>query len=159
MQVGEKMANIRYISTDGKDLELITPLREKTRQFHTERSIHFKKRITEISIQDTNKQILVQSSGGILLDLVEDLDVKELIGYCLTGINSNMNGEIFSIFIKPDYRRLGIGDKLIKQALTWMDKWGVKRKTLHIWAGNEEVIDFYRRYNFEVRSIIMEQVE
>ena len=102
---GDQMANINYIATDGKDLELIAPLREKTRQYHVERSTFFKKRITEISVQDTNKQLLTQSTGGILLDLANDSDTEQLIGYCLTGINNIGHGEILSIYLEPEYRR------------------------------------------------------
>jgi ribosomal protein S18 acetylase RimI-like enzyme len=153
------MPQITYTTTDGKELELITPLREKIRQYHVERSTYFKERITEISVEEANKQLRAKASGGILLDLVRDGDTGNLVGYCLTSINEERRGEIVSIYLEPGYRRQRIGYKLMERALDWMDKHGVKRKMLSIGAGNEEVVDFYRNFNFEVRSIIMEQVE
>jgi ribosomal protein S18 acetylase RimI-like enzyme len=152
------MTNINYIAMGGKDLDLITPLREKIRQYHVERSQYFKERITEISIEDMNRQLLAKAVGGILLDLARDVDTGHLLGYCLTYIDQERHGEILSIYLEPAYRREHIGYSLMKRALDWMDKQGVKRKMLSIGAGNEEVVDFYRHFKFEVRSIIMEQV-
>jgi len=153
------MPKIKYIATDGKDLELITPLREKIRQYHVARSTFFKERITEKSIEEMNKQLLSKAVGGILLDLVRDVETGRLVGYCLTSINEERQGEIGSIYLEPEYRRHRIGYRLMERALRWMDRQDVKRKFLGIGAGNEEVVGFYRRFNFEVRSIIMEQVE
>jgi diamine N-acetyltransferase len=152
------MPKIDYIATDGKDLGLITSLRKKARQFHVERSTYFKELITGMSIEETNKQLLQRAVGGLLLDLVKDLETGHLVGYCLATINEEKHGEIASIYIEPEYRRYRIGYKLIERALDWMDKHGVTRKMLHIWAGNEGVMDFYRHFHFEVRGIYMEQV-
>jgi diamine N-acetyltransferase len=153
------MPKINYIATDAKDIDIITPLRQKTRQYHVERSNFFKDRITEVSIEEQNKKILAMASGGIFLDLAKDDESGNLAGYCLTGINEEKNGVILSIYLEPEYRRQHIGENLMKRALEWMDSRGVKRKKLEIIAGNEEVIDFYRHFNFEVRSILMEQVD
>jgi GNAT superfamily N-acetyltransferase len=153
------MPKINYTATDGKDLELITLLREKIRQYHVERSTFFKERITEMSIEEANKQLLAKAVGGLLLDLARDAETGRLVGYCLTSINEERHGEIVSIYLEPEYRRHRIGYRLMERALDWMDKQGVMRKALGIGAGNEEVVDFYRHFDFEVRSIIMEQVE
>jgi ribosomal protein S18 acetylase RimI-like enzyme len=152
------MTNVNYIAMGGKDLDLITALREKVRQYHVERSTYFKDRITEISIEDMNRQLLAKAFGRILLDLVKDANTGLLLGYCSSYIDQERIGEILSIYLEPEYRSGHIGYTLMNRALDWMDKQGVKRKTLSIGAGNEEVMDFYRHFNFEVRSIIMEQV-
>jgi len=150
---------IIYIATDGKDLELITQLRQKQWQYHAERSPNFGKRIAQRSIKDVNTQLLEKASGGLLLDLARDAETGDLVGYCLSSIDVEWHGEIESIYLEPEYRRHRIGYKLVERALNWMDKKGVSRKKLVVGAGNEEVLDFYRRFNFEVRSINMEQLE
>jgi ribosomal protein S18 acetylase RimI-like enzyme len=153
------MHEVNYIATDEKDIELITPLREKIRQYHVERSKYFKERITEKSIEELNKQMLAKSTHGIYLDLVKDADSGVLVGYCLSNINEEWLGEILSIYLEPEYRRQRIGYRLMERALAWIDRQGAKHKTLGIGMGNEEVVNFYRHFNFEIRTIIMEQVE
>jgi diamine N-acetyltransferase len=153
------MPDIKYIATDGKDLGLIAQLREKTQQYHMERSTYFKELFTKINIHEAHKQLMEKAVGGILLDLVKDTDTDILVGYCLTTINEEKQGEIASIYIEPDYRHCYIGYKLMERALDWMNQRGVTRKVLYIGAGNEEVVDFYRHFNFQVRTIVMEQVE
>jgi ribosomal protein S18 acetylase RimI-like enzyme len=152
------MRQVDYIATDEKDIGLITPLREKIRQYHVERSKYFKERITEKSIEEMNRQLLAKSTHGICLDLVRAVKSGVLVGYCLSNINEERQGEILSIYLEPEYRRQRIGYKLMERALAWMDKQGAKHKVLGIGAGNEEVVDFYRHFNFEIRSVIMEQV-
>lgn len=153
------MPDINYITTDGKDIGLIAGLREKTRQYHMERSAYFKKQFSKINIEEAYKQLLVNAVGGIRLDLVKDVEKNCLVGYCLATINREKQGEIGSIYIEPEYRRQHIGYKLMERALGWMDKQGVTKKILCIAAGNEDVVNFYRHFHFEVRTIVMEQVE
>jgi diamine N-acetyltransferase len=152
------MPNISYIATDGKDLGFIAGLREKTRRYHKERSTHFKELFTETNIKEAYKLLLENAVDGILLDLVKDTNTGYLVGYCLATINKEKHGEIGSIYIEPEYRRRRIGYKLMERALSWMEKEGVTKKILCIAAGNEEVMDFYRHFHFEVRTIVMEQV-
>jgi ribosomal protein S18 acetylase RimI-like enzyme len=159
LEQGNKMPNINYIATDGKDIKLISPLREKQWQYHNKRSKHFGKRIMERSVDEVNEQLLAKATVGLLVDLAEDAETGKLVGYCLTSINAERQGEIESLYLQPEYRNQHIGDKLMKRSLDWMDKQGVKRKILVVGAGNEGVTSFYRRYKFEVRSIIMEQLE
>jgi ribosomal protein S18 acetylase RimI-like enzyme len=149
---------LEYVTSDGRDLELIRALREKIRQFHVERSKHFKKRITEFSIEEMNRKMLEKATGGVYLDLVKDKVTERLIGYCLTYINVEKCGEIASIYLEPEYRRHDIGSRLVTRAMDWMDRQGAVRQILAVGSGNEEVVDFYRRLGFEVRSIIMERL-
>jgi diamine N-acetyltransferase len=151
--------DIKYIAADVKDVGLIAPLREKTRQYHQQRSPHFKRLFAGPNIDEAYKQALEKAVGGILLDLAEDTATDKIIGYCLSTIGEDNNGEIASIYIEPEYRRRRVGYKLLERALDWMDKRAVIRRTLCIGAGNEEVVDFYRHFNFQVRTIVMEQVK
>ena len=152
------MPRVDYIFTDGKDLKLISPLRLKQWQYHNRRSKYFGGLFLGLDIDEVNQRLIAKASGGLLVDLAKDAETGNLVGYCLTSINAERQGEVESIYLEPEYRHQYIGDKLMKRALDWMEKRAVKRKILVVGAGNEEVIAFYRHHNFEVRSIVMEQV-
>ena len=92
------------------------------------------------------------------MDIASDLDTGEIVGYCVSTVSANKQGEIDSIYIEPDYRRSGIGNNLMGRALHWMDDLSATRKVLVVGIGNEEVLEYYRKYNFYPRSVVLEQL-
>ena len=56
------------------------------------------------------------------VDVAMDIVTGQNVGYCVSSVDEERTGEIESIFVASDYRGLGIGDSLMKKALTWMDK-------------------------------------
>ena len=104
--------------------------------------------------------MLEKSKNGVIrIDLARDINRGELIGYCVSTVSEERQGEIDSIYIEPDYRQSGIADNLMKGALKWMDECSVTKRILHVSVGNEDVFGFYTRYNFYPRTTILEQVE
>ena len=79
------------------------------------------------------------------------------MAYCITTISPDNEGEIDSIYVEERYRGHGFGDELIKRSLEWMDKKGVKKKTVRVAVGNQDAMSFYERYGFLPRSITLEQ--
>jgi GNAT superfamily N-acetyltransferase len=66
-------------------------------------------------------------------------------------------GEIESIFVEAPYRSKGIGKALITRALAWMDSSGAIKKRVSVSDGNEGVWEFYRRFGFFPRMMVLEQ--
>jgi diamine N-acetyltransferase len=75
----------------------------------------------------------------------------------MTTIDKHQVGEIDSMFVDKDYRALGIGDFLIRQALDWISTYPVRSVQISVAYGNEEVFDFYKRYGFLPRRTILIQ--
>jgi len=106
------------------------------------------------------KEILEKSrKGAVRIDLASDVDTGELVGYCVSTISVDKQGEIDSIYIEPGYRQSSIGVNLMKRALRWMDGLSATKKILVVAVGNEEVFEFYSQFNFYPRSTVLEQVE
>jgi ribosomal protein S18 acetylase RimI-like enzyme len=104
------------------------------------------------------KQLLEKSCQGALhIDLARDSNTEEHIGYCVTTINPEKQGEIESLFIEKEYRGMGIGDNLMARALAWLKTMSVQKTILGVAEGNESVFPFYRRYNFYPRVTILWQ--
>jgi len=154
------MAKIEYSETDEQGLDLVGALWEKLLEYHRSLSQHFSGRLDRMTFELRKKGLLKKSSGGAMrIDLARDMNTGELVGYCISTVSGDRQGEIESIYIEPDYRGSGIGDNLMKRALRWMDEYPVTRKVLAVGAGNEEVFAFYSRYNFYPRATILEQTE
>jgi len=81
------------------------------------------------------------------------------IGYCVSTVDNRKVGEVESLFIEDRYRGLGIGDNLMKKALSWMDNVSTVKKIINVAYGNEKVFSFYSKYGFYPRSYITEQIE
>jgi len=154
------MANIEYIETNEQDLDLTNSMRQKLIELHMVRSEHFTERYAEMTSVQRNELLKEKAiSGGIRIDLARNTDTGDLVGYCISTISKDSQGEIESIYIEDDYRRSGVGDELLKRAFGWMDEHSVIKKILEVGAGNEEIFVFYSRYGFYPRTIILEQVD
>jgi ribosomal protein S18 acetylase RimI-like enzyme len=155
------MVKIEYTETDEQGLDLIGPLWQRLLEYHKSRSPrYFLGRYAEMTLSRRNKELLDKAvKGRMRIDLARDMDTGELVGYCISTISGDRQGEIESIYIEPGYRGAGIGDNMMKRALRWMDDMSVTKKILEVGAGNEDVFEFYSRYNFYPRTTIMEQVD
>ncbi len=91
------------------------------------------------------------------MDLAHDTN-KVRVAYCVSTINSQRVAEVDSIYVREEYRSLGIGDQLMKRSLEWMDEKGAKRKKILVTAGNQDALSFYQRYGFKPRRVILEQI-
>jgi len=155
------MAKVEYSETDQQKLDLISPLRQKLIEYHLARSPkYFLRRYRGMNVVQRNPELLEKASKGKMrIDLAKDMEIDELVGYYVSTITEDRQGEIDSIYVESNYRGLGIGENLVKRALRWMDESLVTRKILEVGVGNEEVFIFYSRYNFYPRTVILEQVE
>jgi diamine N-acetyltransferase len=152
---------IYYTSTDERGLDATCALREKLIEYHKVRSRHFYQRYAGMPpAHQRNRELRDKYQNGLIrVDLAREKAADTLVGYCITTISRDNQGEIQSIYVEPEYRKYGIGDALMKLCLQWLDEHAVIKKVLGVGAGNEEVFEFYRKYNFYPRTIILEQVE
>jgi len=57
---------------------------------------------------------------------------------------------IFSMWVDPAARRVGLGARLIETAEAWAAAWGGRSSVLWVFGGNEPAIRFYDRIGFRV---------
>jgi ribosomal protein S18 acetylase RimI-like enzyme len=151
---------IEYRELNKQDIDMIAPLWEKLREHHRVRSEHFTDHFTGITWAKRKALLIEKSASGYLqVNTVTDVDTGKIAGYCVSTISGSGQGEIESIFVESKYRKTGIGDGLMQRALAWMNELHTNQKILGVGVGNEEVLTFYKRYNFFPRTIILEQVE
>ena len=63
-------------------------------------------------------------------------------------------GWIETLFVRPDYRRLGLGEQMLAQALTWSRTRGFRHVDLEVGAGDEAAAaaSLYQKHGFRARS-------
>jgi RimJ/RimL family protein N-acetyltransferase len=59
---------------------------------------------------------------------------------------------VFSMWVEPESRRVGVGRDLLGALDDWASAWGAKRTILWVFAGNEQAIRFYQRLGFAVQA-------
>ena len=64
--------------------------------------------------------------------------------------------EILSMFVNPEFRSQGIGNKLVKHFLQW-SKDRAKRAKVVVSAPNNRGIEFYRKSGFIEHEIVLER--
>ncbi len=59
----------------------------------------------------------------------------------------------FGMAVRDDWRRQGVGTKLMEAALDLADNWlGLTRLDLRVFAANEAAVGLYRKFGFEVEG-------
>lgn len=155
--VDMKVKNIRCKLVSPEDLDIIEPLWEKIKKHHQIISPNFSEKYQASDFKTRKRELIAKSSGGKLrLELAEDISRKKNIGYCISSISSQGQGEIDSLFVEEDYRSRGIGYELLKRALHWMESECVDDLKIVVAVGNEELLPFYQSFGFYPRHMILE---
>lgn len=148
-----------FYETGSRELpDEIEPLWEQLRAVHQKVSTHFAEEFQKAAFSTRKENILKQyGTGKIKIDLARATDSKEVIGYCMSAIDTEGTGEILSIIVEESFRCHKIGDQLMKKSLTWMDEQKVKQKIVSVAEGNERAWKFYARYGFYPRLSLLVQ--
>jgi ribosomal protein S18 acetylase RimI-like enzyme len=85
-------------------------------------------------------------------------DNNENIGYCIATVDG-LNGEIDSLFVETAHRGRGVDQELVSLALKWLEEQKCETVRVSISERNESVLDFYRRFGFTERFVVMQLTE
>jgi ribosomal protein S18 acetylase RimI-like enzyme len=152
------LENIEFIHAGREMLDVTKPLWEKLNDHHKGKAKYFNKTYEDRKFEDRMKKFIEDPNLIVGLLLAKDATKNQYVGYCISSINTEMQGEIDSIFIESDYRGLGIGDKFMTLSLEWLNNHNVKQKILVVAGGNEQALGFYEKYGFHTRTLVLEQV-
>lgn len=152
------MNTIDFITGGTELLEFVQPLWEKLNKHHQLNSRCFPDKFKDLTFASRKKKFVNDANTELRIDLVKDLENQMFVGYCISTITIDSVGEIDSLYIEPEYRKFGIGDKLMRRSLEWLDSKNVRIKIIGVAEGNEQVFDFYKKYGFYERRTILEQV-
>lgn len=153
------MNNFEIISGNVELLDFVQPLWEKLKKHHEMNSSYFSDNMRAITFQVRKNKFIKDKNLKVKIDLIKENKNGVYIAYCISTINEELMGEIDSLFVEEEYRKYGLGDKLMNSALEWLNSNQVKTKIIGVAEGNENVLEFYKRYGFYKRSVILQQVK
>ncbi|HNP74852.1 MAG TPA: GNAT family N-acetyltransferase [bacterium] len=81
---------------------------------------------------------------------------KQIIGSLLFiggEYRKNRHGGKIEIFLRPEFRRQGVGQKLMNRLFSWAKRQGIKRIELEVWSNNRPGLAFYERLGFKPEGI------
>jgi ribosomal protein S18 acetylase RimI-like enzyme len=149
--------NISIVEKDITEIEIIKPLWEKLNLIHLDKSVYFKSKYESFTFDKRMESIYKKAQKGIIkLALLLDNDKRVYIGYCLSSIEEDL-GEVESIFIEKQYRKLGLGDKLMNNTLDWFESKGIKNIQINVVYANDGALPFYERHGFYIGNYILKK--
>ena len=77
---------------------------------------------------------------------------NELIGYSIITISKENIGEIDNLYIKPTFRKKGLGTLVCKRSLEWLINKNVSDIFIFVAVGNEKALAFYKKLGFYPRN-------
>lgn len=150
---------IRLVEKDITEIKLIKPLWEKLNSIHFDKSVYFKSKYEKYTFEKRMESIYQKAKKGIIkIDMIFDSDTGNYVGYCLSSIEGNL-GEIESIYIEEQYRKLKLGDKLMKNALNWFNSNAITNLEINVVYANDTALPFYERYGFYVGNYLLKRTE
>lgn len=154
------MTAIEYSRLGEGQIDVIRPLWEKLNQHHADASRNFTERFEAYTFEKRKQSLLAEAKGGRLCIIVaHDPAEARDVGYCISTLKADGQGEVDSLFLEPSHRGQGIGESLMDKSLAWLDENGATEKILSVVTGNERVHGFYERYGFEPHCTIFVQKE
>ncbi|WDV46814.1 GNAT family N-acetyltransferase [Clostridiaceae bacterium M8S5] len=148
--------NILYESGSKELLPHIKELWEETAKYHMEKSQYFRKSFVNIKFEDRLKSF-EDDNKEVLVILVKD-EASNNIGYIVASITKNKIAEIESFYIIEKYRNRKIGNKLMDDAISWLEYRNPKKISVGVAVGNEDVMRLYQKFGFYPKVIILEKL-
>jgi ribosomal protein S18 acetylase RimI-like enzyme len=143
---------------DETGLEGIRSLWVQLNEYNQEKARHFKRHYQGMTFEQRKAYFeRIAKSRTVRVDLARDAGTGHSVGYCVSSISMDKVGEIESIYVEAAYRSKGIGTALITRALAWMESFSVIKKRVSVSYGNEGAWEFYRRFGFYPRMMVLEQ--
>lgn len=113
----------------------------------------------DILLEDPDMSWTVDNEIGEIIDHASGNNLyltawsgKQIIGYLkFTGgqYQKNRHSGQLEILVRKEFRRSGVGKKLMTDFLTWAKKNNIKRIELEVWSNNKPAINFYKKFNFK----------
>lgn len=141
---------------DAGSIDLVEALWNLQRDFHVQIGSSFQSKCESVDFERRKSSLLGRSQGGALLvDRVHHKD--EPVGYCISSVDSEGNGEIDSLYVVEHHRRAGLGTNLVRRSINWLDSHQATQIVMAVFAENLEALEFYQQLGISPRTILLER--
>ena len=136
------------------EVEVIKGLWEKNRQYHENSSEYFKESYRTMRFDQRIKAFNVFDKETMKITVAKSNE--KYIGYCISTIIDG-KGEIESLHVDESNRGKGIGEKLVRKHLEWMNENDCSVIGVTVSQENESAIGFYRKLGFYPNTLYMQR--
>lgn len=141
--------DLEYSHAGPEGLDEIQKLWEKLNLLHSTLSPYFADLAMQRTFESRKNELQEKAmTGWLRVDLARERATGLVIGYVVATLSNAAAGEIDSIFVEEAYRGKGVGERLMKRSLSWLDECGARMKSINVAVGNEMVFGFYRKFGF-----------
>ena len=124
--------------------------------YHEEKSVYFSEKFKALTF-DYRKEAMKSEGNQVEIVIARDDLRHAYIGYVISTIDKEQVGELFSLYVESTYRGEKIGERLMSYGISWMESNEVKKIHLGVAVGNEDVMSFYKRFDFYPYVVMMER--
>lgn len=98
---------------------------------------------------------LIDKSGTSLMVLTigDEIVGYANIGAARSGRRFGADGEVYEIYLRPEYQGVGFGGRLFKAALQQLGRYGCDKVVVWALAANQAALAFYRRQGGSAAAI------
>ena len=84
---------------------------------------------------------------------------SKIIGFLQAGIAPNNTYAFISdLHVREQYRGRNIGENLMNNCMKWFSAHNIKECDVEVAGGNERVLEFYKRYGFDVATYTLKRI-
>ncbi|MCB2354223.1 GNAT family N-acetyltransferase [Clostridium estertheticum] len=135
-------------------MEILREALDKLHKYHNSKSEYFSGDYPRITFEERLEVYRKNAKlGKYRIELLIDAETNNIIGFCIAYIK-RICGKVEVLFVDEQYRRNGLGVKLMSSAMEWFGENHINDIELTVVYGNEAV-SFYQKLGFYPRSIIM----
>ena len=146
-----RTGDVVYDVLDSTGLEQISELWSRLNDHHREVTIGWKDHFARFTFEERARR-LTRAGKRLRVDLARDGETGTAVGYCICSVDDSVHGELESIYIDPGYRGTGVGDRLARNGIAWMEACGATDIEIVVAVGNEAALSFYERLGFSPRT-------
>ena len=141
---------ITYSDLDKQELFRLKFLWLKNSRYHSDKSEYFNDSFDASMFQ---KRVYSWNRAASLIITVAQKD-ENIIAFCISSIYEEY-GNIESLFVRSDFRKQGIGKRLVLKHIDWFHKNNCQRIEVSTVYHNQEAIEFYKSVGMFPKTITM----
>lgn len=143
---------MKIVELNQENYHNIEGLWERLNSHHTGLSGNFRDHFVSLTFEGRMQAVFRKGRFAIFAAV----DGGRYAGYCIASAEKG-RGEVDSLFVDPARRGQGIGARLMRVALDWLDEKGCAEIYLYVAEGNESVLEYYRRFGFYKRFDLLQR--
>jgi ribosomal protein S18 acetylase RimI-like enzyme len=139
---------MEFVEGSGDLLDAIGPLWNKQARYHATVSRYFAREFRRTAFAGRIKELLMKAGKKKIRVIIARTPGGRSVGYAVGTISRTGVAEIDSLFVLRQYRKRGIGGRLVAMAVGWFDRHHPVATTVNVAVGNEPALSYYRRFGF-----------